>query len=74
VALFQTFETFLSQQLPVTTITLLHLPVSLAAKCLLIFPEPQALSITGRSGGYHEKYKGKPLPACTLEHGVLKEM
>lgn len=73
-ALFQTFETFLPQQLPVVTITLLHLPVSLAAKCLLIFPEPQALSIIGRSGGHHVKYKGKPLLACTLEHGVLKEM
>lgn len=73
-ALFQTFETFLPQQLPMATITLLHLPVSLAAKCLLIFLEPQAVSIIGKSGGHHVKYKGKPLPACTLEHGALKEM
>lgn len=54
--------------------TFLHLPFSLVPKHLLIFPEPQALSIIGRFGAHPVKYKGKPLPDWALEHGVLIEM
>lgn len=52
----------------------LHISVSLVAKHLLIFPEPQALSIIGRFGGHLVKCKRKPLPDWALEHAAVIEM